>query len=80
MTTLFATLVRLTMVLFGATQQRGEHFLQAGDQVVGLAGTLGQVFDLVVLDGHLGSEKLNFAILLPQPFFKLFNKFCRDRS
>jgi len=41
--------------------------------VIGLASTLGQVFDLVVLDGHLGSEKLNFTILLPQPLFKLFD-------
>jgi hypothetical protein len=62
------------------TKQRRQHFLQAGDEVIGLAGALGQVFDLVVFDRHPGLEKLNFAILLPQPFFELFDKLCRDRS
>jgi hypothetical protein len=46
-------------------QQRREHFLQSGDQVIGLPGAFGKVLNLVVLDRHLGSEKLDFAILLP---------------
>ena len=48
--------------------------------MVGLSGAFGQVFNLIVLDRNLGSEKLNFAILLPQTFFELFDKLCRDLS
>ena len=41
----------------GSPQQRRQHFLQAGDQMVGLAGALGQVLDLHVLDGDLLAQK-----------------------
>jgi hypothetical protein len=40
-----------------SSQQWCQHFLQAGDQVVGLAGTLGQVFDLIVFGADLAAEK-----------------------
>ena len=48
--------------------------------MVGVAWALGKVVGLVVLHGHLGAEKLNFAVLLPQPFFELLYKLCRDWS
>ena len=45
-----------------AAEQRGQHSLQAGDQVVGLARAFGQVFDLVVLDADLAAQKVVLAL------------------
>ncbi len=47
------TLAGITLRLLGATEERREHFLQACDEVIGLAGAFGQVFYLLVLDADL---------------------------
>ena len=39
------------MLRRSSSQQRRQHFLQTGDQVVGLARALGQLLDLLVFDG-----------------------------
>jgi hypothetical protein len=44
-----------------AAEERRQHLLQAGDQVIGLAAALGQVFNLVVLDADLSAKELVFA-------------------
>jgi len=38
--------------------------LQTGDQVVGLAGAFGQIFDLVVLDGDFRTQKDDLPVFL----------------
>ena len=62
LTTLFATLIPLIMGLFGSTEERREHFLQSGDEVVGLAGALGQVLDLIVLHADLLRGENSFSL------------------
>jgi hypothetical protein len=47
--------------------------LQASDQVVGLAGAFGKVFDLLVLDADLLLEKRVFT-------FEALDIGCRDQS
>ena len=42
----------------GSSEQGGQHFLQTRDQVVGLSCALGEVFDLLVLDGDLLPQKI----------------------
>ena len=42
-------------------EEWGEHFLQAGDEHVGFAGALGQLFDLRVLHVDLAAQKIVLA-------------------
>jgi hypothetical protein len=42
-------------------EEWGQHFLQSCDEVIGLAGTLSEVFNLVVLYADLASEKFILA-------------------
>src|SRR5438105_1946044 len=53
--------VRVVVRVCRPTEKRRQHFLQARDQVVGLSGALGEIFDLVVLHRHLAAQKLIFA-------------------
>jgi hypothetical protein len=48
--------------------------------MVGLAGSLGQVFDLVVLDGDLGAEKPDLTVLFVETRFELQDVVARDLS
>jgi hypothetical protein len=52
--------------------------LQTSDQVVGLAGTLALLFDLLVFDGHLSPQKsiLPFEALN----VRMLEDVCRDLS
>jgi hypothetical protein len=47
-----------------ATKQRRQHCLQAGDQVVCLAGALGEVLNLIIFHGDFSSKKSDFAVFL----------------
>jgi hypothetical protein len=59
--------------LFAAAKQRSEHFLQSRDEMVGLAGALGKVFNLVILDANLLTEERVLA-------FEALDVGCRDWS
>ena len=48
--------------------------------MVGLAGALGQVLDLIVFDRNLGAQKRDLAVLFVESFFELLDVLCRDRS
>ena len=54
--------------------------MEAGDEVVRLSRSLGEVFDLIVLHGNFGAEKSNKTVLLFEPFFQLLSVFSRDLS
>ena len=43
------------------SKQWRQHFLQTGDEMVGLAGALGEVLDLVVFDRDLTAQELILA-------------------
>ena len=49
------------MSVVWAAKERSEHFLQAGDQVVGFPIALQQGFDRLVLDADLSFEKFVLA-------------------
>ena len=59
--------------LLGASEQRREHFLQSGDEVVGFPIAFQQRFDGLVLDADLPFEKFILA-------FESLDIGCRDRS
>src|SRR5665213_1447142 len=61
-----------------SAEQWRQHLLQSGDQVIGLAGTLALLFDLLVFDGHLVTQKF----VLPFQAFdvRMLKDVCRDRS
>src|ERR1700733_12668236 len=40
-----------------SAKQRRQHFLQAADQMVGLASTFGQILDLIILSADLAAEE-----------------------
>ena len=59
--------------LLGASEQRREHFLQSGDEVVGFPIALQHGFDGLVLDADLYFEKFVLA-------FEPLDIGCRDRT
>ena len=73
-------LVGIGSRLLRTTKQRGEHFLQTSDEMVGFAGALGKVFDLIIFHGDFAAKKCYLTVLLVQAFFKLRDIACHNWS
>ena len=66
-----AALAEIRLRLVGAAEERRQHFLQSGDEVIGFPIAFQQGFDGLVLDADLSFEKFVLA-------FKALDVGCRD--
>jgi hypothetical protein len=59
---LIGTVFRLVSSLFWISQQGRQHFLQAGNEYIGLARAFSHFFDLIIFHVHLVAQKIDVAL------------------